>query len=325
MSDQGLAFAHAVSRLLGWAYFTCWGVSFYPQLIVNIRRKSVTGLALDYFALNVLGFTCYTVSSILFLFSPAVRDEYAQRHPNSPEPTVRWNDLAFAAHAMLISVATWSQFFFWGYERYPSQRLSAPMIIFMIGSVVVVIVSVFMTTVETKKWEWLDVVYTLAYIKLAISLLKYIPQVILNHQRKSTVGWSIHNILLDFSGGILSLAQLVLDSSLQKDWSGLTGNPVKFWLSQIAMSLDIVFVVQHYLLYPVAKDMVDSSVGTPREERGYGSVSPAPERRSRLEQELSRFGRWWRSNGDGAGANDVERHGLLDGTVEESVNERMHA
>jgi cystinosin len=106
MSDQSLAFAHAVSRLLGWAYFTCWGVSFYPQLIVNIRRKSVTGLALDYFALNVLGFTCYTVSSILFLFSPAVRDEYAQRHPNSPEPTVRWNDLAFAvSHPKLLLFA----------------------------------------------------------------------------------------------------------------------------------------------------------------------------------------------------------------------------
>jgi hypothetical protein len=88
---------------------------------------------------------------------------------------------------------------------------------------------------------------------------------------------------------------------------------------------DIVFVVQHYLLYPAAKGLLDGSAGTLREERGYGSVSPASDRRSRLEEELSRFGRWWRSDGDGAGANDVERHGLLDETVEEIVNERMHA
>lgn len=89
-------FTHALSRLLGWSYVFCWSVSFYPQALANYRRKSVTGLALDYFTVNVLGFTCYTISSVLFLFSPTVRGEYARRHPLSPEPTVRWNDLAFA-------------------------------------------------------------------------------------------------------------------------------------------------------------------------------------------------------------------------------------
>lgn len=56
-------------------------------------------------------------------------------------------------------------------------------------------------------------------------------------------------MLLDFAGGWLSLAQLVLDSSLQHDWSGITGNPVKFGLSNITIVFDIVFFVQHYLLY----------------------------------------------------------------------------
>lgn len=93
------------------------------------------------------------------------------------------------------------------------------------------------------------------------------PQAFLNYQRKSTVGWSIHNILLDLSGGILSLAQLVLDSSLQDDWSGLTGNPVKFFLSQIAIVFDIVFIAQHYVLYPGRLDLdleidAESDTGT---------------------------------------------------------------
>lgn len=116
MSGRWTSLAHAVSGLLGWAYFLCWGVSFYPQLVINCRRQSVTGLALDFFAINVLGFACYTVSAVLFLFSPVVRDEYAARHPNAPEPTVRWNDLAFAvstcdfslrALALLRSCACW--------------------------------------------------------------------------------------------------------------------------------------------------------------------------------------------------------------------------
>lgn len=60
--------------------------------------------------------------------------------------------------------------------------------------------------------HWLDWLNTCSYIKLAITLIKYVPQAILNYRRKSTVGWSIGNILLDFTGGILSMLQMILNS-----------------------------------------------------------------------------------------------------------------
>ena len=63
------------------------------------------------------------------------------------------------------------------------------------------------------------------------------------------MGWSIWQIWLDFTGGILSVAQLVIDSSLQKDWSGLTGNPVKLGLGNVSMFFDAIFFIQHYWLY----------------------------------------------------------------------------
>lgn len=34
----------------------------------------------------------------------------------------------------------------------------------------------------------------------------------MNFRRKSTVGWSIGNVLLDFSGGVLSILQMILQS-----------------------------------------------------------------------------------------------------------------
>lgn len=57
-------------------------------------------------------------------------------------------------------------------------------------------------------------------------------------------------MLLDLNGGVLSLVQLVLDSSLQSDWSGITGNPVKLLLGNFTIFFDLIFVVQHYILYP---------------------------------------------------------------------------
>ena len=75
------------------------------------------------------------------------------------------------------------------------------------------------------------------------------PQVLTNYRNKSTYGWSIEQILFDFLGGILSIAQLSIDSYLQRDWSGITGNPVKFALGNLAIIFDIVFMIQHYWLY----------------------------------------------------------------------------
>ena len=60
--------------------------------------------------------------------------------------------------------------------------------------------------------HWLDFLYTLSYIKLGVTLTKYIPQAVLNCQRKSTVGWSIERVLLDLIGGVLSILQMFINA-----------------------------------------------------------------------------------------------------------------
>lgn len=85
------------------------------------------------------------------------------------------------------------------------------------------------------------------------------PQVALNYKRQSTVGWNIGTILLDMAGGVLSMLQLVLDSSLQGDWSGITGNPVKLLLGNITIFFDAIFCVQHYILYRDPPDLKSAS------------------------------------------------------------------
>ena len=118
---------------------------------------------------------------------------------------------------------------------------------------------------DPSGWAWIDTIYALGYVKIVATLVKYCPQVYLNYKRQSTEGWSIWQILVDFIGGILSLLQLVIDSALQADWSGLygmhaasshrrvlvlikvTGNPVKLGLSNISLFFDIIFITQHYM------------------------------------------------------------------------------
>jgi len=92
------------------------------------------------------------------------------------------------------------------------------------------------------------------YCKAAITLIKYMPQVYLNWKRKSTVGWSLENVILDFGGGAFSFGQQIIDSvargkPLFGDSSDSGFNVVKFLLSVLAMFFDLIFMFQHYVLY----------------------------------------------------------------------------
>lgn len=228
------------------------------------------------------------------MFSSEVRSEYAARHPRSPEPTARINDLAFAAHAAFITAVTATQFWpkLWGWpkNRVPEDetegsggeavkqpiggkkgsllcRLICGSGIVAIGllSIVVAVRKKQRPGVHMDELAWIDVIYALQYLKLILTIYKYVPQATSNFLRKSTSGWSINTILFDTTGGVLSLAQLVIDCALQDDWSGFTGNPVKLGLSIISLFFDTVFMIQHYILYGYGDDQKDLKTDTSNE------------------------------------------------------------
>ncbi|KAF8326520.1 PQ loop repeat-domain-containing protein [Cantharellus anzutake] len=243
------AAARALSVVLGWTYFFAWSFSFYPQILLNYRRKFVGGLSIDFATLNVMGHTCYSIYSSAFLFSPGVREEYRRRH-DGHNPSVQLNDVAFALHAATLASITLIQT--WIYPREIGQRLSTANRFVVAIALFMFTTHVFSITLGTE--PIIDFLYILSYFKLYVSVAKYVPQVWDNYRRKSTIGWSIGNILLDLTGGSLSLIQLFIDASADHDWAAVTGNPVKFGLSILTIIFDMVFVIQHYALYTTRKD-----------------------------------------------------------------------
>ncbi|KAJ0308203.1 uncharacterized protein N0V96_003866 [Colletotrichum fioriniae] len=255
-----------LSAVFGWIYFLCWSGSFYPQPLLNFHRKTTAGTTVDFPLINCLGtaltlptpagFLAYFVSNAAFYYSPVVRAQYAARN-HGLTPTVAFNDITFAAHALLLSCITTSQYVpkLWGFTPAPGTNPSRFISGIASGCIVgVAVVGLIVASAPgdgdpITSWCALDVVYAVSYVKLVITLIKYTPQVITNYRNKSTKGWSIWQILLDFSGGLLSVAQQAIDSYLQRDWSGITGNPVKFALGNVSMVYDLVFMTQHYVLY----------------------------------------------------------------------------
>ena len=165
--ETSARFARALSRLLGWIYVFCWSASFYPQPLLNFKRKSVQGMGIDFPILNVFGFTCYTASTSALLYSPVIRNQYAARHPISLEPTVRFNDLVFGIHAVILTALTYSQFFplLWGFEVSKSHRIARPIAGIVWGSIMSVFLVILIVLIKGRSghyapldWAWIDVV-----------------------------------------------------------------------------------------------------------------------------------------------------------------------
>lgn len=111
------------NSVLGWVYTLSWSTSFYYQPYLNYCRQSTTGSSFSYPSLNVLGFSAYVLSTTALYASPLIRAQYAARNPVSLEPTVTLNDVVFGAHALFLSLISWSMYlrpvwgFGWGYDQ----------------------------------------------------------------------------------------------------------------------------------------------------------------------------------------------------------------
>lgn len=194
----------------------------------------------------------------------------------------------FALHALLMCALTYSQLWhrLWGFDEIRGKQASrAVQGVFWgslagIGLVGVIVWAQHTDAGEDSVWTGIDVVstpfvlcsrkavavsltvhlqiYAVSYVKLLVTCVKYMPQAWNNYKVKSTKGWAVGQIQLDMIGSVLSISQLIIDSALEADWSGITGNPVKLLLGNVSLFFDLIFITQHYWLYgDVAADAED--------------------------------------------------------------------
>jgi len=231
-----------ISVVVGWLYFLAWSISFYPQVYDNWKRRSVIGLSFDYVALNLVGWIAYSLFNCLLYWEPTMKQEYINKF--GPPLPVNPNDIFFGLHAFCLTIIIIIQCII---HKRGNQNVS----IIVMGIISCVIISSLVQfvlcflTVE----KWLDYLYYFSYVKVGVTLLKYIPQAYQNFVRKSTLGWSIGNILLDTTGGVLSFMQIFLDGLNTGNWQIFEGGGAKFALSIITLLFDALFIVQHYCLF----------------------------------------------------------------------------
>mmetsp|Transcript_28633 Transcript_28633/g.35093 ORF Transcript_28633/g.35093 Transcript_28633/m.35093 type:complete len:288 (+) Transcript_28633:25-888(+) len=225
--------------IIGWIYFTAWTISFYPQTIINFRRKCVIGLSFDYQLYNFTGFLCYSIYTIsTFIHNNGI---------NNNDNPIAINDIAFAVHAFILTVITCIQILI--YER-GDQKLSRFAILYTSGLWLLTIYNIILSIFGNLSWfDGYSSIEFFGYVKVAVTIIKYIPQAYMNCRDKSTTGWSITNVLLDFTGGSMSLLQQILSGYNTNDWGFITNNIPKFILGFESTIFDILFMLQHYVWF----------------------------------------------------------------------------
>jgi cystinosin len=213
-------------------------VSFYPQLITNYQRKTVEGLSTDASILAVLNYTCYTIYNAFLFWDESIRQEYRERNGEDSKITVQSNDVAFSIHALMLNMLLIAQIVrYGGFKNQPVSRITL-----LIVATVFALSAGYLLCIFSFNWLWIDFLYFMASVKLVLTVLTYLPQLLLNFTRKSTDGWNLWNVIFDCTGGLMSLLQLVLDSvDLSDLHNGLLGNIPKLILSFITLIFDVSF------------------------------------------------------------------------------------
>ncbi|KAF7819478.1 cystinosin-like protein [Senna tora] len=230
--------------VFGWTAFATWACSFYPQLLLNFSRKSVVGLSLNFLLLNNTKHILYFIYNTSLFFSPDVRFQYYQKFGFDQMIPVAANDVALSTHAVVLTSMLLVQSAV--YQR-GNQSISKVVIAILLA-VWLIAALCFFIAFPSKSWLWLISIFNTMQVILAV--IKYSPQGIMNFINKSTQGFSISYVLLDLCGGLANVAQMLTQSIDQNSWANFSGNIGKVLLCLIAISFDVLFMFQHYVLYP---------------------------------------------------------------------------
>ncbi|TRZ01413.1 hypothetical protein DNTS_015151 [Danionella cerebrum] len=173
------------------------------SLTTRIRFLIVRSNAL--FIINqIIGWIYFLAWSVSF---------YPQAYENWRRRSVVGLNFDFLALNLtgFIAYSVFNVGLFWvAYIQRGGQKVSKVAIGLLVIGWSFALVSLFVAVAQ--KISWLDYLYYFSYIKLGVTLVKYIPQAHMNYRRKSTEGWSIGNVLLDFTGGSFSLVQMFLEA-----------------------------------------------------------------------------------------------------------------
>jgi cystinosin len=233
--------------LLGWNYAIIWAMCGYPQIIMNYHKKSTKGFSVDFGIMSVLGHFLY----MLYVVTGYV-------YPKMGTGAVQINDVIYPFQLFMTTTICMVQVFIYNKEEdIEYSKNTIKFCLFIVGIIAI------MFSIEIVGGVVLPLAYNtiriIGYCNTAILLVKYMPQAMLNYERKSTEGLSIPFFFMDFIGAIFSISQQFIDMMIVVEVTGLWDNftifspnfnLIKLFIGLLTVAFDLIIGFQHFVLYP---------------------------------------------------------------------------
>ena len=225
---------------MGYISMIAWSVSFYFMAYEVIKVKNSDGFSINYLMLNFLGYTYYSTYNVYGYKYNASYNSSGQLHIS---------DCIFAIHGLFMTSVHIVLVLY-----YP--RTTNRVKIIWLGFAVMSIMALGIYAIIDQKVE--SIVKLMGLMKVAISFVKYVPQVYLNCIRRTTLSWSTTNVFLDLTGGLLSFLQIIIDYIDKGKSTQFSSNlnTAKFLLGIVTVVFDIIFLFQRFVLFPPKKPRV---------------------------------------------------------------------
>lgn len=226
---------------LGVFYFVAWSSTFYPQVLLNWKRRTTVGLSHDFMGMSWVGFFAYAVYTCGGFSSTIVRDAYVGER--GVPPPIEAADVAFALHALVLATILLTQIIVYR----PGIRIRRDVAAGCLATAAFVALAC--VGAGVRRLSWVSVLEFCGGVKVVTSIFKHIPQALSNFRRKSTTGFSTTMVIMDVFGSLGSFGQQFVRCLIDKSWEPFTGNLSKLTLSLESFLFDLFFLYQHFVLY----------------------------------------------------------------------------
>lgn len=186
---------------------------------------------------------CYTYSIAMQMFNETIRTQYQLDFEGSL-PLLSNADLFYTSHGLILQFVLLTQVIFgvqiWGFtsDRRTFKIGSFTRSLLLIGGTFILF-----QYFNAEEFRELNLVLNLSTIKVFISLVKQIPQILHNVKRKSMYGISKLQICLDIAGAIFCLLEFHLKNTLPI-LEAINSNRGKIGIATVTLLFSSIFLVQ---------------------------------------------------------------------------------
>lgn len=214
----------------------CWAVRMIPQALLNHQRKSTEGLSRVGVVIGLASLVSLSVFNLVIYCSERGH-ETDTAHSDGYLTKAELQDVFCSLLATTATAVTVAQCY-----TYPprSCRVTRATKLTIRGAFVIataiaagVGLGMFFHLASFQKH--------LSVLELGTTVAMHAPQLLLNLRRKSTTGWSVHSVHLDTCHRLLSTWLIA--------WIIVTDSPAKLLLAAVGLSVNGVYMVQHYVWY----------------------------------------------------------------------------